>query len=302
MVLTTTENSDCCQVIAIRAFIVVTPVRRVALQLVRLAREALDQLHRAERLVEPAEQLGLELLHPLFAVDQRPRVVAQAQVHERHDGQRQQRDRHVQPQQDAEHHRQRGDRRGQREQAAHHEVLDRVRVDVDAVDRVRRARGDVMVQAERRQVREQLAAQVVDHPLAGVDLHLGAVGRDELVHDLKQHAGDDDEHQQREPMALRRGGNPRRQPGGERLARRARSRSRPPSATAAAHRGRFPTPAAPPAAPRAGGTGACTGASSRAGRQWRSRSAGSFAASLIRPPCAAAAPAAAARGSAQSSE
>ena len=159
----------------------------VALQLERLAGEALDQLHRAERFVEPAEQLGLELLDALLAVDQRPGVEAEAEEQERHDRQRQQRDRHVHVEQPAEHHRERDGRRGEREQAAHHQVLDRVGVDVDAVDGVRRAGGDVMVQAERGQVREQLAAQVVDHPLAGVDLHLRAVGRDELVDDL-QHA------------------------------------------------------------------------------------------------------------------
>ena len=119
--------------------------RGVALQLVRLAREALDEPHRAERLVQPLEQLRLELLHALFAVDERRRVVAQAEIHERHDRQRQQRDRDVHAQQDAEHHGQRDDRRRQRKDAAHHEVLDRVRVDVDAVDGVRRARGDVMV-------------------------------------------------------------------------------------------------------------------------------------------------------------
>ena len=48
------------------------------------------------------------------------------------------------------------------------------------------------------QVLEQPVAQVVDHPLAGIDLHLRAVGRHELVDDLQHHAGDDDDDQQRE--------------------------------------------------------------------------------------------------------
>jgi len=157
---------------------------------VRLAGEALDQLHRAEGFVQPAEQLGLQFLHTLFAVDQRPRVVAQAHVHERDDGERQQSDVHVQAQQDGEHHRQRRDRRRQREEAAHHEVLDRVRVDVDAVDGVGRARRDVMVEAERGQMREQLAAQVVDHPLAGVDLHLRVDCRHHLRAELQQEAAE----------------------------------------------------------------------------------------------------------------
>ena len=39
---------------------------------------------------------------------------------------------------------------------------------------------------------EQAVAQVVDHPLPGVDLHLRAVGRDELVDELQHHAGDDE--------------------------------------------------------------------------------------------------------------
>ena len=64
----------------------------VALQLERFACEALHEAHRRERLVQPLEQLRFELLHALFAVDERGGVVAQAQIEERDDAQRQQRD------------------------------------------------------------------------------------------------------------------------------------------------------------------------------------------------------------------
>ena len=47
------------------------------------------------------------------------------------------------------------DRRRERKDAAHHQVLDRVGVDVDAVDGVAGARGDVVVEPERLQVLEQ---------------------------------------------------------------------------------------------------------------------------------------------------
>src|SRR5207249_12107651 len=39
-----------------------------------LAREALDEPHRAERLVQPLQQLGFELFDALFAIHQRRRV------------------------------------------------------------------------------------------------------------------------------------------------------------------------------------------------------------------------------------
>src|SRR5216117_3914968 len=70
---------------------------RIAPELVRLAREALDESHGPERLVQTLEQLRLELLHPLLAVYERRRVVPEAEIHERHDGQRHQRNRDVQP-------------------------------------------------------------------------------------------------------------------------------------------------------------------------------------------------------------
>ena len=40
---------------------------------------------------------------------------------------------------------------------------------------------------------KQPGPQVVDHPLAGVDLHLRAVGRHQLVHHLQHHARDHDD-------------------------------------------------------------------------------------------------------------
>ena len=103
-------------------------------------------------------------------------VVAQAEIQERHDRQRQQRDRDVEPQQD----------RRTSPPASTTDVTSgkpplmtrfsiAVRVDVHAVDGVAGVRRDVVVQAERLQVLKQPVAQVVDHPLAGVDLHLRAV-------------------------------------------------------------------------------------------------------------------------------
>jgi hypothetical protein len=58
-----------------------------------------------------------------------------------------------------------------------------------------------MVQAEARQMVEQAAAEVVHHPLAGVDLDLRAVRRHELVRDLQQHAQDYEHDQQDEAVA-----------------------------------------------------------------------------------------------------
>ena len=166
---------------------------RIALELVRLAREAFHEPHGAECFVQPLDQLRLQLLHAFFAVHERGRVVPEAQIQERDDGQRPQRDGDVHVQQDAEHDRQRRDRRRQRKDAAHDEVLDRVGIDVDPVDGVRRARRDVMMKAERRQVLEQAGSQGVDHPLTGVDLHLRAVRRHQLFHHLQDHARDHDD-------------------------------------------------------------------------------------------------------------
>ena len=87
--------------------------------------------------------------------------------------------------------------------AAHHEVFDRVGVDVHAVDRVARARRDVVMQAERCEMGEQPVAQVVDHPLAGVDLDLRAVRRHELIHHCEHDAGDDDDNEQRDRACRR---------------------------------------------------------------------------------------------------
>ena len=91
----------------------------------------------------------------------------------------------------------------QRQQAAHHQVFDRVGIDVDAIHRVAGVRRDVVVQAERLEMLEQAAAQVVHHPLAGIDLHLRGVGGDELVHDLQDDAADDDDDQHHERCCRR---------------------------------------------------------------------------------------------------
>ena len=173
---------------------------RVALPFVRLAREALDQPDRRERLVEPRDQSGLELLDALFPVHQRRDVVADAQVEKRHDGERQQRDRRVHPQENREHDDQRRDRGDERE-AADQQVLHRVGVDVDAVDRVPGAGVDVVTEAERLEVLEEPVADRVDHPLSGIDLQLRAVGRHHLLGDLHQDAEHDHGHEQREPVA-----------------------------------------------------------------------------------------------------
>ncbi len=185
----------------------------VAQGLVRLACEALHKTDGAERLIQALDELGLELLHALFAIHHRRRVVAQAQEQERDDGQREQRDRDIHPEEHDEHHDERDDRRGEREHAADDEVLDRVRVDVHAVDRIARARRDVVVQAERLQVLEQSVTQVVHHALTRVHLHLRAVRRHELVRGLQQHARDDEHDQQNEPAAA----GHRHQPMPERL-------------------------------------------------------------------------------------
>ncbi len=56
---------------------------------------------------------------------------------------------------------------------------------------------------------EEPVPQVVDHPLARVDLHLRAVGRHELIHDLQHDAGDDDDDEQRHPIVVRHRHDPR---------------------------------------------------------------------------------------------
>ena len=64
-------------------------------------------------------------------------------------------------------------------------------------------RRDVMLKTERLEVLEEAAAQVVDHALAGIDLHLRGVGGHELVDDLQQHPGDHDQDEQRRPGCRR---------------------------------------------------------------------------------------------------
>ena len=63
----------------------------------------------------------------------------------------------------------------------------------------------MVVEPERLEMLEQFGPQVVDHPLSGIHLYLGAVGRHELIHDLEQHAGgdDDDEHRDHPPAGDR---------------------------------------------------------------------------------------------------
>jgi hypothetical protein len=205
MVLTMTENNDCCQVIEIRASIVFSPARAK-----RSASWGCAQCftsHRRERLIS-VEQFRLAP-EQLFPVHERLRVIAQAQIQERHDRQRQQRDREAPVGQDRKHDGERRDRVREREDAAHHEVFDRIGVDVHAVDRVARARRDVVIQAERLEMVEELVAQVVDHPLAGVHLHLRAVRGHQLIHDLQHDAGDDDGNQQRRLAAVRHAGDER---------------------------------------------------------------------------------------------
>ena len=121
---------------------------RVPIRLESLARETLDEPNGREHLVQPLDELRLELLDTFGSRHQRAHVITEAEVEKRHHRERQQRNRQVQRRQNREHHDERDHRGGKREQPAHHEVLDRVRVDVDAVHRVARVRGDVMVQAE----------------------------------------------------------------------------------------------------------------------------------------------------------
>ena len=187
----------------------------VAPGLVRLAREALDQANGREDFVQPLNKLRLELLHSLGAHHERRHVVAQAQEEKRHDRQREHRHRHVEPEQDGEHHDERRRRRDEREQAAHHQVLDGVRVHVDAIHGIARAARDVVMQAERLEVLEEPRAQVVHHPLTRADLHLHGPGGDELVHHLQQDTSRDDDDERAEQAAAGQRLHPRRQRLGE---------------------------------------------------------------------------------------
>ena len=192
------------------------PNRSVPIRFESLARETLDEPDGREHLVQPLDELRLELLDAFGSRHQRAHVIAEAEVEKRHHRERQQRNRQVQRRQNREHHHERDHRGGKREQPAHHEVLDRVRVDVDAVHRVAGVRGDVMVQAERLNLLEEPAPQLVHHALPGIDLQLRCVGGHELIDRLEHHASDDDEHQQRDQVASRH----RRQPRPERFRNR----------------------------------------------------------------------------------
>ena len=196
---------------------------RISRRLVGLAREALDEPDRRKRLVQPLDELRLELLHALLAVEQRGDVVADAEIQERHDGQREQRHRDVELQENREHHDERRDGCDERK-AADQQVLDRVRIDVHTVDGVARVRLDVVMQPERLQMLKEAVAQAVDHPLTGIDLHLRAVDGHGLARQLKHDAGEHECHEQHERVDHANG----LQPSGEglrnRAARRAHSR------------------------------------------------------------------------------
>ena len=108
---------------------------------------------------------------------------------------------------------------------------------------------------------EQPVAQVVDHPLSGVHLHLRAVRRDELVDDLQRDACDHDDDEQRRTGWWSRRSADRRvdvDPTGctGSACRRARSRLRWRTATAATRRERFRTAAVRRAARRVRDTAA----------------------------------------------
>lgn len=119
-----------------------------------------------------------------------------------------QRHRQVEHQQDREHHDERDDRAGEREDAADCQVLDGVAVDVDTVHGVARAGGDVVLEAERLQVFEQPVAQVVDHALARAGLQPDADGRGDLVNQLQDHARQDEQHEQSDGAAARESARP----------------------------------------------------------------------------------------------
>ena len=112
--------------------------RDESIGLVGLPREALDQTHRREHFEQPLDQLRLELFDALGPAHERRHVIAEAQIQERDDGQREQRDGDVELHENREHDGEGDDRRGEREDAAHHQVLDRIGIDVDAVDGVAR--------------------------------------------------------------------------------------------------------------------------------------------------------------------
>jgi hypothetical protein len=144
--------------------------RSVAGCLVVLSSEALHELDGRKRLVQTFDELGLELFHVLFAIEERGDVVANREVQERHDNQRQQRDGDVQLQQNREHDHERRHRTDQGK-SANQEVLNRVGIDVHPVDGVPRTGRGVVMKAELLQMAEQLIAKPVHHALAGVDLH-----------------------------------------------------------------------------------------------------------------------------------
>ena len=83
------------------------------------------------------------------------------------------------------------------------------------------------MEAERLQMVEQLVPQVVDHALAGVDLHLRAVRGHELIDDLQRDARDDDGNQQLVRAAVRHAVDERLDAAAGTARRRWRDRSTP---------------------------------------------------------------------------
>ncbi len=73
-----------------------------------------------------------------------------------------------------------------------------------------------MLQAQRLEMFEETAAQVVDHALAGIDLDLRGVCGHEMVDDLQQHPADDDQDEHHDQVFA----GDRLQPPAPRLAER----------------------------------------------------------------------------------
>ena len=186
-----------------------------ALELVPLAREALDGGDGRQHREDPLDQARLQVLDPFGPVRQRPRVVPEAQVQERRDAQRQQGQRGVDPEEHPEHQAQVHPGDGEGEDPADDEVVHAVGVRVEPVDGVGGPGRDVVAQGQRLQVVQELLAQPVDDALRHVDLHLGVRHAHHLGAELHHEAGRD--HREQEDHGVVEGGRqPRRHRGGER--------------------------------------------------------------------------------------
>ena len=165
-------------------------------QLVPFACVAFDSGDRGQNLEGAFDECGLERFHSLGPVRHGGRIVAQAEIQERHDRKREQRERSVEVCEHGEHDAEVEQCHRQRKHTADGQVIDAVGIGVQAVDRIGRSRLNVVPQRECLQVLQQPGAQVVDDALAHLDLQLRVHHADRFGGNLHQQAREHDDDEQ----------------------------------------------------------------------------------------------------------